>query len=192
MRTITVVPYDPTWKIEFEKAKAFYQKTLNGLNIQIEHVGSTAVEGLYAKPIIDIDIVVPNKSVRDEVIKRLERAEYKHQGDLGIVGREAFKYEKSNPNITWMEHHLYVCMEGCESLVNHMMLRNHLRKNPEAVKAYSQIKLDLASAHPHDIDSYVEGKSELIGSFLAKEGMDVDALNRIESANKKDGDTLVD
>ena len=185
MRTIKVVPYDPNWKTEFEKAKDFYQKILDGLDVEIEHIGSTAVEGLYAKPIIDIDIVVPDAGIRDEVIERLERAEYTHEGDLGITGREAFKYDDDNPNITWMEHHLYVCMAGCESLDNHLKIRNHLRNNPGAVEAYSRIKLELAEAHPHDIGSYLEGKSELLGSFLAKEGMNAEALERIENANKK-------
>lgn len=182
---IKVVPYDLNWKTEFAKAKDFYQRILNGLDVEIEHVGSTAVEGLYAKPIIDIDIIVPDAGVRDEVIERLEQAEYIHEGDLGIVGREAFKYKEDNPNITWMKHHLYVCMAGCDSLENHMMIRRHLRNNPDAVKAYGEIKLQLAQAHPNDIDSYVEGKSKLLRSFLEKEGMNMEALEQIENANKK-------
>lgn len=186
MRVIKVVPYDPMWQIEFEKAKKYYTKLLDGLDVQIEHVGSTSVEGLYAKPILDIDIVVSNSEMSKGVIDRLETVGYIHQGDMGISGREAMKYDKDNNPFEWMEHHLYVILSGCESLENHMMLRRHLRNNPEAVKAYSQIKLDLAKVHPNDIDSYVEGKSELIRSFLEKEGMNLKALDRIENANKKE------
>ena len=184
MRVIKVVPYNPMWQTEFEKAKKFYIKLLDGLDVQIEHVGSTSVKGLHAKPILDIDIVVPNSEVSRGVIDRLEKVGYIHQGNMGIPGREAMKYDKDKSPFEWMEHHLYVILSGSESLENHMMLRRHLRNNPEAVKAYSQVKLDLAKVHPNDIDSYVEGKSELIRSFLEKEGMNLKALNRIQDANK--------
>tara|TARA_Y100000588_G_scaffold325617_1_gene359500 strand:- start:220 stop:783 length:564 start_codon:yes stop_codon:yes gene_type:complete len=186
LREIKVVPYNPTWQTEFEKAKAFYTKLLAGLDVQIEHVGSTSVIGLHAKPILDIDLIVPDSTMSEKVVKCLETVGYVHQGNMGIEGREAMKYDKDNNSFDWMEHHLYVILSGCESLENHMMLRRHLRNNPDAVKAYSQLKIDLAQAHTNDIDSYVEGKSELIRSFLEKEGMNVKALDRIESANKKD------
>lgn len=182
---IVVEKYKPEWREEFLKAKLFYESVLKGLDVQIEHVGSTSVEGLWAKPILDIDIIVKNDDISKSVIKRLEEKGYIHQGDLGVSGREAFKYDKDNPNINFMTHHLYVCLEGTENLENHLALRKHLRENPSAVKAYSDIKRKLAKAYPNDIDSYIDGKTDLIVSFLEAEGMKSDDLKRIIDINKK-------
>lgn len=134
---------------------------------------------------MDIDIIVKNSEDSYKVIKLLEKVGYKHLGDLGIEGREAFSYEKDNPKITWMAHHLYVCLENCENLRNHLLLREHLRSNPSSVELYSQLKRDLADKYVDDIDSYVDGKTDLITSFLKKEGMESNELNRIEAINKK-------
>jgi GrpB-like predicted nucleotidyltransferase (UPF0157 family) len=109
---------------------------------------------------------------------------YVHRGDLGVPGREAFGFEPDNPLITWMDHHLYVCLRGCESLRNHLLLQKHLRENKEAVEAYSALKRKLAQEFSKDIDAYVEGKTALIKGFLKAEGMDMDALARIEAVNK--------
>ncbi|PAB60319.1 GrpB family protein [Anaeromicrobium sediminis] len=186
MRVIEVVPYDSKWEKEFKKAKEFYSKILKELNVEIEHVGSTSVEGLQAKPILDIDIIVQTQKESHRVIKALEEVGYEHIGNMGIEGRDAFLYDKGNPQLTWIQHNLYVCIKGSESLNNHLLLRNHLKKNKEAVEKYGALKKELAKRYPNDIDSYVEGKSELIASFLHAEGMSKEALLRIENANKKE------
>jgi GrpB-like predicted nucleotidyltransferase (UPF0157 family) len=185
MREIKVVPYDPTWKTEFDKANNFYRELLVGLDIKIEHVGSTAIQGLYAKPILDIDIIVKDEKTKVKVIEKLENVGYKHLGTLGIEGRDAFSYNNDNPNITWMAHHLYVCMEGSINLENHFLLKKHLNNNEEAVQKYSQLKLELAKKFPNDIDGYIDGKTDLINSFLKKEGMASKRIQAIEEINKK-------
>jgi len=77
-----------------------------------------------------------------------------------------------------------VCIEGVESLKNHLLLRDYLKNNVEAVKEYSLLKYKLAKKYPEDINAYVEGKTALITSFLAKAGMNNDELERITAANK--------
>jgi len=186
VKEIKVVEYNPCWQSEFEKASKFYGKLLETLEVRIEHVGSTAVKGLWAKPILDIDIIVPDLAVSASVINRLKGVGYEHVGNYGVEGREAFKYSDDNGHICWMAHHLYVCLEGSENLNNHLMLRNHLRHHPSAVRAYSQLKQELASKFPNDMDGYIDGKTELITSFLIKEGMDIGALKRITEINKKE------
>lgn len=186
MKRIQVLAYNPKWKLEFEKAKTFYEKLLCGLASQVLHVGSTSVEGLWAKPILDIDIVVSNEAECNRAIKLLESVGYIHVGNLGIEGREAFKYTEDNKWIQWMEHHLYVCMSGCENLRNHLLLQKHLRSNSEAVEAYSELKRKLADQYPDDMDAYVDGKTELITGFLKAEGMESEELERIESINSKE------
>jgi len=158
---------------------------LKAVDSEVVHVGSTSVEGLWAKPILDIDIIVDNTYDSKRAIKLLENAGYTHIGNLGIEGREAFKYSDDNQNIRWMDHHLYVCIRGTENLRNHLLLQKHLRNNKEAVQKYSELKRELALKYPNDIDSYIENKTELITSFLKAEGMDLGALSIIESINKK-------
>lgn len=94
MRTIIVEKYNPDWKNEFEKAKKAYSDLLNDIDVEILHVGSTSVEGLWAKPILDIDIVVKDTRTSQKVIDILESVGYKHVGNLGIEGREVMKYEE--------------------------------------------------------------------------------------------------
>lgn len=185
MRKIEVVAYNPEWREEFKKAKKFYKGLLKNLDIQVEHVGSTSIEGLYAKPILDIDIIVKDDKTKGTVIRKLESAGYKHLGTMGVDGRDAFSYSNDYPNINWMAHHLYVCMEGSINLKNHLLLKKYLKNNKEAVQKYSQLKLELAKKFPNDIDGYIDGKTNLINSFLEKEGMTLESLEAIEKINKK-------
>jgi len=89
-RPVVVVSYDPEWPAIFKALRDVYRRALGDLATAIEHVGSTAVPGLDAKPIIDIDVVIPSRSRLPEVIARLMALGYGHQGDLGVSGREAF------------------------------------------------------------------------------------------------------
>jgi len=186
MKKISVEKYNPVWKIQFEKAKTFYEKVLKDIEVEIVHVGSTSIEGLWAKPILDIDIIVNNVIDCERTIEFLKSVGYKHIGNLGIEGREAFKYSEDNSHIQWMEHNLYVCVRGNENLRNHLLLKNHLLQNKTAIEQYSILKRNLAKKYPHNIDSYVEGKTELIKGFLAAEGMNEEELERIELMNKKE------
>jgi len=185
MSEIKVEKYNQEWEKEFKKAFIFYQNLLKNVKVKIEHVGSTSVEGMWAKPILDIDIIVINTEDSSKVIEQLISVGYIHVGNYGIDGREAFRYKEDNDNIKWMRHNLYVCIEGNENLRNHLLLRKHLRNNEKAIKAYSEIKLELANKYPNDIDSYVEGKTNIIAEFLRNEGMNIEELNRIKSINKK-------
>lgn len=108
MRTknVTVLPYDPQWKTDFENIKRELVSVLSDLAICVEHVGNASEEGLSAKPIIDIDIVIRDYLVFDCVVSRLKTIGYFHEGNLGIKDREAFKYS-DKPHLR--THHLYVC-----------------------------------------------------------------------------------
>jgi len=193
MRKIVVEDYNPQWAKDFKALEEVFSKHLEGIKCDIEHVGSTAVEGLAAKPIVDIDIVVYNREDVTEVIKRLETIGYKHMGQMGIKGREAFKPVSEKVPFTaekrcFREHHLYCIPAGEESLENHLRLRDFLREHPEAVEEYSTVKKHLAEKYPNDIDAYIEEKTVTIVSILEKAGMESRKLNDIEGQNKKDGD----
>ena len=94
-RPVVIVPYDPAWPLIFEGLRDVHASALGRLALAIEHVGSTAVPGLAAKPIDDVDVAIPSRSVLSEVIALLARLGYRHQGDLGVPGREAFAREGS-------------------------------------------------------------------------------------------------
>lgn len=189
MREIIIEDYNPKWAEEFEKLKQVYLAKLKDINVDIQHVGSTSVYGLSAKPIIDIDIIVNSEKEVKEVIERLEELGYVHEGDLGIKGREAFKrYSDKVPYKIgidkWISHHLYVCIKGCISLENHLRLRDYLSKNPDAVIEYGNLKKELSNKYKYDIDSYVEGKTAFITNILNKQGISKKDINDIINMNK--------
>jgi GrpB-like predicted nucleotidyltransferase (UPF0157 family) len=126
------------------------------------------VEGLSAKPVIDIDVVISDRSILPEVISALESIGYSHEGDLGIPGREAFKYEGKDH---LKKHHLYVCAQDAEELKRHIAFRDYLRSDPDAVAEYSRIKEEGARLYPDDIDKYIEHKSPFIESVYKQIGL---------------------
>lgn len=165
---VVVEPYDEAWKDDFAAIRDELEAVLSGLVLRIEHVGSTSVEGLSAKPVIDIDVVISDRSILPEVISALESIGYSHEGDLGIPGREAFKYEGKDH---LKKHHLYVCAQDAEELKRHIAFRDYLRSNPDAVAEYSRIKEEGARLYPDDIDKYIEHKSPFIESVYKQIGL---------------------
>ena len=164
MRTakVIVLPYDRAWKTEFEEIKKELITAIGDLIIGIEHVGSTSVEGLSAKPCIDLDVVIKDYSVFAAVASRLEAIGYLHEGNLGIQDREAFKYE-NKPHL--QKHHLYVCPQYSEELHRHTTFRDFLRSNPEAAKKYGAVKEQAARLFPEDIDQYIAAKTPCIADL---------------------------
>ena len=158
-KKVIVLPYDVAWESAFEAIKAEIQTALGDLMLGIEHVGSTSVKGMSAKPCIDIDVVIRDYSVFDAVVQKLDAIGYIHEGDLGIQDREAFKYA-DKPHL--MTHHLYVCPRDSEELHRHIVFRDFLRENPEALKKYSRVKETAAKLFPDSIDQYIEYKSPCI------------------------------
>ena len=165
---VNVLPYDENWKSDFEKIKREIECTIGNLIVGIEHVGSTSVEGLSAKPCIDIDIVIKDYSVFDSVVEKLKTIGYIHEGNLGIPDREAFKYS-NKPHL--QKHHLYVCPQYSEELRRHVTFRNFLRTSPESVKKYSSIKEAAAKLFPDDIDKYMQYKSPCIEELYSLCGL---------------------
>ena len=169
MRTKNVVveKWNPKWKDEFERIVVSLGKDIIYNSIKIEHVGSTSVEGLSAKPIIDLDIVIENDKF--EIIKRLLNDKgCKHEGDLGIEGREAFSYSGKEELMT---HHLYVCPKDSKELFKHITFRDFLKNNPALASEYSKVKEQAAVLYPDDIDKYMEFKSEIIEKIYKKCGL---------------------
>jgi len=180
MQKIIVTKYDPRWILQFESLHDAIWPHLSDVACSLEHVGSTAVPGLAAKPIIDLTIVVSEKDCLPVVINRLAALGIDHRGDLGIKGREAFSSLPGHP-----EHNLYACVLQSQPLRNHLAIRDALRRSPTLAKEYSELKFALASKYASDIDSYVEGKSAFLLSILREHGFSTDDLGEIETINRK-------
>jgi GrpB-like predicted nucleotidyltransferase (UPF0157 family) len=180
MRTIQIVDYDPAWPAVFAQLRSRVWAVVEGVAVAVEHVGSTSVPDLAAKPIIDMTVVVGSTTDVPAAIERLAALGYVHQGNLGVDGREAF----GSPD-GWPAHHLYLCARDNVALENHLALRDYLRAHPESARAYADLKKRLASQFPHDMGSYVEGKTGLILEILRDAGFPPDRLDAIARANRR-------
>ena len=158
-KKVIVVPYDHQWKNDFAAIAAELYAALGDAALSIEHVGSTSVEGLSAKPIVDIDVVIESMDAFSQARSLLEKIGYCHEGNFGIQGREAFKYSGKEHLRT---HHLYVCPKDSEELKRHIAFRNYLRENPAAAEEYGRVKKEGALLCPEDIDGYIRHKSAFI------------------------------
>jgi GrpB-like predicted nucleotidyltransferase (UPF0157 family) len=165
MRTITIAQADPRWSEEFSKIKAMISGYIGDLIIKIEHVGSTSVPGLGAKPIIDIDVVIEDMTLLSAIIERLDHAGFDHEGNLGVEGREAFKRRFDDG---LMDYHLYVCPKDGKGYREQIAFRDYLRSHPDASREYERIKQELARLYPHDINRYLNGKNNFIEEILRK------------------------
>ena len=165
---VVVLPYDEQWKQDFIMIKDELTSALGQLAMRIEHIGSTSVEGLSAKPIIDIDVVIKDYAEFEEVVSTLGAIGYRHEGDLGVAGREAFKYDGKDH---LRKHHLYVCPEDSPELKRHIAFRDYLRTHSDAVRQYSRIKEEGAMLYPYDIDRYIEHKTPFIEKIYKEIGI---------------------
>ena len=168
MGKVVVLPYDGAWKIAFENIKQEIEDALGDLILGIEHVGSTSVEGLSAKPCIDLDVVIPDYTVFDRVVQKLAEIGYIHEGNLGIQDREAFCYTGKTH---LLKHHLYVCPKDSQELHRHIVFRDFLRSSPEAARQYAQVKERAAELYPGDMDGYMAYKAPCIRHLYEQCGL---------------------
>jgi GrpB-like predicted nucleotidyltransferase (UPF0157 family) len=179
-RTVVVEDYDPAWPRDFELLRRRIWPVLDGVALRIEHVGSTSVPGLAAKPIIDITIVVASRHEVPTAIERLTSLGYVHRGSLGIDDREAFDHPAG-----LRRHNLYVCPEGTIGVVNQLAVRDYLRAHPEDAARYGVLKKQLADRFPSDIDSYVFGKTDFVLEILRGAGLTAEQIDKIERDNRR-------
>ncbi|PVI08508.1 acyl-CoA N-acyltransferase [Periconia macrospinosa] len=180
--SVVVVPYNPEWPSYFEKIKAELTSYLVDVEIlSIEHVGSTSVPGLAAKPIIDIDIIVTRSNVQP-AIDALVNASFLNLGELGITDRHALKDPNQSP-----KRNIYVCVADAFQTRNHLALRDTLRSNPSLRDEYAAVKLQLAAEDTNIID-YISGKSFIVQKILKAAGLlNDDELVAIKKANSGRG-----
>lgn len=158
-----VVPYDTRWPEQFAALRCRVDAALTAIAHETIHVGSTAVPGLAAKPIIDLDVVVPERSLAAAAIAALAAAGWRHEGDLGVPGREAFE-----PVPDPAYHHLYLVVAGSPAHRDHLDLRDYLRAHPAECERYAALKQTLAPLLATDRDAYLTGKADLVAELLKR------------------------
>jgi GrpB-like predicted nucleotidyltransferase (UPF0157 family) len=160
--------YSSQWPADFQRIKTILSDALTGISITIEHVGGTAVPGLAAKPIIDIDIVLTDRKDFETIKERLAQIGYYHNGNQGITDREVFKRSTSEYEevLDAIAHHLYVCSIDSEELKRHLLFRDYLRTHAAARNEYRQLKLQLAQEANNDRKRYAQLKEEKAKGFI--------------------------
>lgn len=174
-RKIEVVEHNPEWVKMFKTEANAIERILGKNCATVHHIGSTAVEGLKAKPVIDILAVVRDLDKVDEVISLFEELEYEYKGENGIVGRKYFT--KGGDNRT---HHLHIY--SCESkkeIERHIAVRDYLRAHKDEVNTYSELKVKLAEEFPCDSAGYCAGKAEYVS------GLEKRAVEWYNAQNRK-------
>ena len=160
-KTVLIKEYEANWPEGFNKISTVVANALQGIAHRIEHVGSTSIPGLAAKPIIDIDIVYLKPFDFLEIGRRLYKLGYMHNGNQGIPDREAFQRIESHCKhriLDKIRHHLYVCPAESAELKRHLLFRDYLRENEWARKEYSALKKDIAIRANQDHKVYASMK----------------------------------
>lgn len=160
---IIIEEYDPSWPRSFESICSRITPAIGKFAKIIEHVGSTAVPGLAAKPIIDIDVLLKSPGDLPLAIAALEGLGYQHQGTLGITGRDAFQAPTHD-----VPHHLYVCSPGSVEFSRHITFRNYLRRHAKDAAEYARLKRNLSGRFSIDHEAYTDAKTEFIEEILRR------------------------
>jgi GrpB-like predicted nucleotidyltransferase (UPF0157 family) len=160
---VIILDYDPNWPGLFQSLRKRIADALGDMAAAIEHVGSTAVPNLPAKPIIDIDVLLIFETMLPAAIERLATLGYIHRGNLGIPEREAFF---APPND--LPHHLYVCPPSSAEFRRHIAFRDYLRAHSKDAKAYGDLKIALAERFREDRSAYNRAKGDFVAETISR------------------------
>lgn len=158
---IKIVGYDPDWPKRFEAHARRIADALGGSALRIEHIGSTSVPGLAAKPIIDILVVVADSADESTYLPRLEAAGYV------LRVREPDWNEHRMFRTPERDVHIHIYSAGCPEIERNLTFRERLRRNSDDRRRYEQKKRELAAREWLDMNEYAGAKTEVIESIIA-------------------------
>lgn len=159
MRRIAVVPHDPAWAKGFAEEAEAIEAAIAGVPIALHHIGSTAVPGILAKPVIDLLGEVASLAELDGAAGRLEAIGYEALGSNGIEGRRYFRKRDGAGERT---HHLHAFETGSPHIERHLAFRDYLRAMPEVARAYSDLKAQLVRNPATGREAYIDGKAPFV------------------------------
>ena len=157
MRKVEVVPYNHQWPQMFEDEASKIKTIMNEIMVEIDHIGSTSIPGMSAKPVIDILVEVNSIEKVDSYNQEMMDLGYDPKGENGIPNRRYFS--KGGDNRT---HHVHIFQSGNPEIARHLQFRDYLTAHPEDANLYSELKQSLAKQYPADIEQYILGKDKLV------------------------------
>ncbi|UYG05508.1 GrpB family protein [Halomonas sp. LR3S48] len=157
MNHIVVVPYEESWARRFDEERCLIEEAVAGLHNRVHHIGSTSVEGLQAKPIIDILLEVADLQELDGRSRCFEAIGYECLGEFGLPGRRY--YRKGGISRT---HQIHAFEWGSLDAQRHLAFRDYLRAHPVVAREYGELKQRVAKVCRHDITRYSEGKADFV------------------------------
>ena len=158
--TVRLAPHNERWHVLFAEEEGRLRSAVGEYVLAIEHVGSTAICGLSAKPIIDIAIAVQEIADAEKCVMPLEHIGYEYRGEQGISGRHFFG--KGEPRT----HHLHLVELGSDFWRSHLQFRDYLRGHRDLVEKYEELKKELAQRYRENREAYTEGKAAFIEGVL--------------------------
>ena len=162
---IVVSEYAPAWPAWFEAVYSHVWPAVADIAVRVDHVGSTSVPDLAAKPIIDMDIVVASGDDVPPVVERLRKLGYRWRGDLGVVGREAFSSLRRE---ALPPHHLYLVVENNKAHIDHWLFRDVMRDDADVRRRYGALKQSNVELSHGDMDVYVAAKAQFVAELLTR------------------------
>ncbi|AUD12842.1 MULTISPECIES: GrpB family protein [unclassified Planococcus (in: firmicutes)] len=163
MRKVIVTAYDERWPNAFEHAAAEILGMLESDCLDVQHIGSTAVPGLAAKPVIDLLVIVSDIEAIDRFEEDFRKLGYQAKGENGLPGRRYF--ERGGNERT---HHVHCYEQGNPEVSRHLAFRDFLKANPQIAAAYGELKMKLAKQYPLDIEQYIKGKQAMVQEIEKK------------------------
>lgn len=158
--SVRLAAYDALWPMMFEAEATRIEEACAGLAIRLEHIGSTSVPGMSAKPVIDILAGRPPRSQPAPYIAAITRLGYEHKGAFGVPGREYFR--RGTPR----SHHIHLVSWSSAVWQDHLRFRDLLRSDPVIARDYEALKRELAIANANDRRAYTDGKGPFIRAVL--------------------------
>ena len=162
---VVIVEYDPGWPRRFEAARSAIEQVVGGLLVCVEHVGSTAVPGLAAKPIIDIMPGLKRFEDGHACVEPLQTLGYGYRGEGEIPGRYYFDHVEGS-----LVQHVHMVVTGSDFWTRAVLFRDYLRAHPDVAQEYSTLKYSLAERYRNDRVAYTEAKSDFIEGVLQRAG----------------------
>ncbi|TET77291.1 MAG: GrpB family protein [Candidatus Heimdallarchaeota archaeon] len=161
---VKLKPYNPQWKEFFKKEKKLISSVITAFLIDIQHIGSTAIPNIVAKPIIDVAVAIDSLDNIEKIIPPLENIGFIYRGEQGIPDRHMFVKGGEN----YRTHHLHVMQKDHYEWNKHILFRDYLKKHPNDAKQYSELKQKLFLKYGNDREKYTESKSEFIQNIIEK------------------------
>ncbi len=156
-RRVEVVFYNPNWKEMYKEESGKVKNILSDIIIDIHHIGSTAIPGIKAKPVIDILVEVKDIEGVDQYNHKMKELGYEVMGEYGIPKRRFFR--KGGDKRT---HHIHIFQVGNEEIERHIKFKEYLIAHPDKAREYSRLKEELANKYTYDVENYTNHKSDFI------------------------------